>query len=521
MAVRMFAAIEIGSFALELGIYEISEKTGIRCVDHIRHVIALGSDTFSEGKISYGLADEMCSVLEDFTGIMKTYRVREYRAYGTTAMREAKNSQIILDQICVRTGLKVRIISNSEQRFISYKAVAAKTGEFNRIIQKGTAIVDVGFGSAQISLFDKDTLVTTQSLPLGTLRIRSQLAKIPASVRSHCLHIEELVDNELITFRKMYLKDRKIDNLIGIGTNITYLMRQLGFNTAADRVDAKEMELFYERLSQMTLDQIEERFNVNSEYASLFLPAAVVYRRVMEVTGAGQFWIPDIGLCDGIAAEYADDCRLFRFSHSFENDILAAARNMAKRYKCHAGHNQMLEQYALSIFDAARKFHGMGARERLLLQIAVTLHGCGKFISIRNSNESSYNLIMSTEIIGLSHLEREIIANVVRYNIRDFDYDTIQLETQIGEDGSGNLNRSSITILIAKLTAILRLANSMDKTHKSKLADCRMAIREGELVITTGYTGDLALERASFEQKADFFEEIFGIRPVLKQKRRA
>ena len=66
MAVRMFAAIEIGSFALELGIYEISEKTGIRCVDHIRHVIALGSDTFSEGKISYGLADEMCSVLEDF-----------------------------------------------------------------------------------------------------------------------------------------------------------------------------------------------------------------------------------------------------------------------------------------------------------------------------------------------------------------------------------------------------------------------------------------------------------------------
>ena len=73
-------------------------------------MIALGSDTFSEGKISYGLADEMCSVLEDFTGIMKTYRVREYRAYGTTAMREAKNSQIILDQICVRTGLKVRII---------------------------------------------------------------------------------------------------------------------------------------------------------------------------------------------------------------------------------------------------------------------------------------------------------------------------------------------------------------------------------------------------------------------------
>lgn len=520
MAVKMFAAIEIGSFALELGIYEISEKTGIRCVDSVRHVISLGNDTFSEGKISYGLADEMCSVLEDFTGIMKTYRAREYRAYGTTALREAKNSQVILEQIRVRTGLKVRIISNSEQRFISYKAIALKTGEFNRIIQKGTAIVDVGFGSAQISLFDKDTLVTTQSLPLGTLRISSQLARIPASVKDHCLHIEEIVDNELLTFRKMYLKDRHIDNLIGIGTNIAYLMRQLGMNTAADRADAAAMEVFYKRLSQMTLDQIEENFSVNSEYAPLLLPAAAVYRRVMEATGASQFWIPGIGLCDGIAAEYASSSRLIRFNHNFENDILAAARNMAKRYKCHAGHNQTLEQYALSIFDATRKFHGMGARERLLLQIAVTLHSCGKFISIRNSNESSYNLIMSTEIIGLSHLEREIIANVVRYNIRDFDYDMIQLETHIGEENTGDLNVGAITILIAKLTAILRLANSMDKTHKAKMQDCRMAIREGELVITTGYTGDLALERVSFEQKADFFEEIFGIRPVLKQKRR-
>ena len=221
----MFAAIDVGSFALELGIYEISDKTGIRNVEHIRHVIALGSDTFSEGKISYDLVDEMCRVLEKFTETMKMYRVKDYRAYATTAMREAKNSRIILDQIRVRTGLEVHIISNSEQRFISYKAVASKGGEFNQIIQKGTAIVDVGFGSAQISLFDKDSLVATQNLPLGSLRLRSQLAKIPASVDGHRLHIEEIVDNELITFRKMYLRDRQITNLIGIGDNSKLLVR--------------------------------------------------------------------------------------------------------------------------------------------------------------------------------------------------------------------------------------------------------------------------------------------------------
>ena len=51
-------------------------------------------------------------------------------------MREAKNSQIILEQIRVRTGIQVQVISNSEQRFLGYKAIAMKEAEFQKIIQK-------------------------------------------------------------------------------------------------------------------------------------------------------------------------------------------------------------------------------------------------------------------------------------------------------------------------------------------------------------------------------------------------
>ena len=70
MAVRTFAAIDVGSFELELGIYEMTYKTGIRRIDHVRHVIALGKDTYSTGKISYELVEEMCQVLEEFVQII-------------------------------------------------------------------------------------------------------------------------------------------------------------------------------------------------------------------------------------------------------------------------------------------------------------------------------------------------------------------------------------------------------------------------------------------------------------------
>ena len=78
----------------------------------------------------------------------------------------------------------------------------------------------------------------------------------------------------------------------------------------------------------------------------------------------------------------------------------------------------------------------------------------------------------------------------------------------------------NLTMVIAKLTAMLRLANSMDRGHKGKLLGCRIVVKDKQLVITTDYPGDVMLESISIQQKGDFFEEIFGIRPVLKQKKK-
>jgi len=506
MASQLFAAIDVGSFKLELGIYEITAKNGLRQVEHLRHVIALGKNTYSTGKISYELVDEMCRILGDFTGVMKAYGVSDYRAYATTAMRVAKNSHIILEQIRVRTGIKVRILSNSEQRLLTYKAVAMKEAEFQKIIQKGTAIVDVSFGSMQISLFDKDSLVSTQNLPLGVMRIGGLLSRIPAAGWQQKSLVEEIVDKELETYKKMYLRDRDmknrgIKNLIAIGELILYLARDEVDNGMTDRIEASEFMAYADRLCAMSLDQIEERFGVNAGYASLLMPAAVIFCRVVEMTGAEMIWIPGVRMCDGTAAEYAHNIKKLHFTHNFDEDILTTSRNMAKRYRCGGSHPQCVEKMALELFDVMKKNHGLSGRDRLLLQIAAIIHGCGKFISTRNVSDSAYNIIMATEIIGLSHEERKLVAEAVRSYEEEFDY-------------ADNDTR------VAKVTALLRLANALDRSHKQKLSECRMIVKNGELLITAAYEGDISLELLAVERCADFFEEIFGIRPVLKQKKK-
>ena len=46
MAAHLFAAIDVGSFELEMGIYETTSRNGLREIDHLRHVISLGRDTY-------------------------------------------------------------------------------------------------------------------------------------------------------------------------------------------------------------------------------------------------------------------------------------------------------------------------------------------------------------------------------------------------------------------------------------------------------------------------------------------
>ena len=157
---------------------------------------------------------------------MKTYRVEGYKAYGTSAIRETDNTAIILDQIRQRTGISIGVLSNSEQRFLDYKSIALKSADFGKIIEKGTAILDIGGGSIQLSLFDKDTLVATQNLRIGVLRLQELLDKLNVKPSKHEGLLEEMIDSQLSVFKRMYLKDRNVENIIVVDDYVSMLLQK-------------------------------------------------------------------------------------------------------------------------------------------------------------------------------------------------------------------------------------------------------------------------------------------------------
>ena len=74
-------------------------------------------------------------------------------------------------------------------------------------------------------------------------------------------------------------------------------------------------------------------------------------------------------------------------------------------------------------------------------------------------------------------------------------------------------------VRMLKMAAILRLANGMDRSHLQRIQDVRVTVKDNELKIMANTIYDITLEQGLMENRAHFFEQIFGLRPVLRQKR--
>lgn len=497
MAITTFAAIVIGSNEISMKIFEVQSKKIFNQVDYIRFPIMLGSKTYAKGELNHDTVNEICDVLKDFCRIMKEYKVSAYTAVATSAIREAANSLLVIDRIELSTGIKVDIISNSKERFISYKALANKMDLFKQFKDDSAIILDIGAGSIQLSIFNNNTICSTQNINLGFLRVEELLSNIANNVLDYTTILFELVNNDLATYSNQYLSDIKINNIIISSDNYINTDKLLG-DKSKNYLSKEAFNELYNKVKNNKKKNILNELGINQEdISSLTLISMIIYR-LISITDASNIYLTDTTLNDGLFYNWIEDKYNFILDHDFSLDTVLAAKEIAKKYKCNMAHNTNVETNALTLFDKLSKLHGLGKRERILLQIAILLHNCGEFVNTKKSLSNSHHIILETEILGISHKEREMIANIIDYNF------VVK-------------NNNPDAIRICKIAAILRLANSLDKSHLQKIKKIDVSYKESEIVISFKCDKDVTLEKLFFEIQAKNFALVYGIVPKIKQ----
>lgn len=504
---KMFASVYIGSYEVILKVFEGARDKGMKEVDCLKASTEIAQDIYTSGKVSFETTERLCNVLKDMKKTIAMYQVRDYQVYIGSTIDLADNDLFVLEQIKLRTGMVPVVLSNSEHRFLGYKAVASGT-DFDRMVEESAAIVDVGGGSLQITLFVKGKIKTTQHIMLGTVTLAENIKRL-SHAPNYREQILQMMYKELEVFGTMYLQDTKVKYLILLGDQVASMVEHLGVSDSRKCMKSEDYLEFLQNSSRDSVERIASQIDILDDNQELLEPFLLMHRVIAEKIPAKYIYVPGVAINEGIAYNYYDQHRILVSPHNFEDDILSAAWSIAKRYGSYQPHLKALEKISLMIFDTTKKYHGMGARQRLLMRVASILHDCGKYISISEAANCSYTIIMSSEILGLTHKEREMVAHIVAFNRKDLESYQEMADRFTQEE----------YMTIVKLLAILKVANALDRSHRQKFKDIKMSVKGNKLDIVVEASDSIALEKGLFEEKADFFESIFAIRPVLRERR--
>lgn len=280
-----YAAIDIGSNAVRLLIADIIENNGAVSFKKntlIRVPLRLGDDAFLDHHISLKKATDLVKTMQAFRNLMDVYKVSDYYAYATSAMREAKNGADVAKQVKESADIDLEIIHGQKEANVIYAS------HVEQIIDKGKnyLYIDVGGGSTELSLFSDGELLASKSFNLGTIRILDN-------------QDTEETWSDMKEFVREHTRHYKAISGIGTGGNINKLYR-LSEEKDKAPLSYQKLRSLYNYLNAFSLKDRINVLGLNQDRADVIIPACEIFLTVMKCAGIKNIYVPSVGMVDGI-----------------------------------------------------------------------------------------------------------------------------------------------------------------------------------------------------------------------------
>ena len=285
MKLKKFAAIDIGSNAIRIliaNIIQTEHNVVFQKNSLIRSPVRLGEDSFTLGEISPKSLKRFVKTMKAFKLLMNIHGVSHYKAFATSALREANNSSYVIKTVKKKAGIKVEIIDGTKEAEIISNS---KISEFINT-QKTFLFVDVGGGSTEFTFINEGNHVVSKSFKIGTVRL-----------------INNLIDDRVWIgienwIKKNSMKYEKI-TLMGSGGNINKLFKLSNIKEGKPLSKIKLSQLFYQ-LEKLNYEERVLKFELNPDRADVIVPAARIYLKALEWSGGQKIYVPRFGLSDGM-----------------------------------------------------------------------------------------------------------------------------------------------------------------------------------------------------------------------------
>lgn len=483
------AAIDIGTNSIHMIVVRIGADASFEVVDREKEMVRLGTGSLEGGALTASSIASALRTLERFKRIAESRDVEEIIATATSAVRESQNGADFVAEVARRTGLRVRVISGTEEARLIHLAATHAAG----LGPRRGVVIDIGGGSVEITCGTSARMQAGKSFKLGVLRLTEKCVQSDPLSARHEARMVRLIRRETRGFLRE-IRRKGFDRVIGTSGTIQSLAAVTGAGPSGRearnlRVSAKAITRVRKMVTSRALKARRDLPGLDPARADLVVAGAVLLDTLLTDLRATDLSLCDFALREGLVLDYArqhlDEIRqVDRYPDVRRRSVIA----LAERCDAWGPHARHVAKLSLKLFDALAPLHGYGLREREWLEYASLLHDIGVHISYERHHKHSSYLIRNGDLRGFEPGEVDAMALIARYHRQG-----VPRKSHEGFRDLDRRHRKAIKFL----SAVLRLAEGLERSHTQVVSGLQVATpakaRE-PLTVRLRVSGDAELE---------------------------
>jgi exopolyphosphatase/guanosine-5'-triphosphate,3'-diphosphate pyrophosphatase len=498
------AAIDIGTNSIHMIVVQIRPDLSFEVIDREKEMVRLGAGGLDGRALTPEAMHAALQVLAKFRRLAESHRVDDIVAVATSATREAENGGDFLRTVTNQIGIRPQVISGTEEARLIHSAAVYGIG----IPRDVAVVVDIGGGSVEVTRGDSAGVELGRSFKLGVIRLTERFVKTdplePRAERKLVRYIDEQIGRYLDQIARSGFA-RVIGTsgtILSLGAVALAEDGQLGIPLRNRRISTKQLRRLRKDLVSMSIDKRLRVPGLEPRRADLVVAGAILIDFILQRLGADEITLCDLSLREGLVLDYVSRHRQQIVHADRYPDVRRrSVVELAERCNYFPAHSHQVARLATSLFDQTRVIHGLTDRERDWLEYASILHDVGVHISYERHHRHSYYLIKNGDLRGFDPEEIEVMALVARYHR--------QATPKRSHDEFGDLKRKKRRI-VRTLAAILRLAESLDRSHAQSVGAIELHDRGDDDLLQVRTVGDAELELWAAQRHAAPFERMTG-----------
>ncbi len=497
------AAIDIGTNSIHMIVVRVRPDLSFEVIDREKEMVRLGAGGLDGRSLTPAAMIAALQALGKFKRVADSHKVDEIVASATSATREADNGGDFIAEVARQTGIRVRVISGTEEARLIHLAA----GYGVDIGGSSAVVVDIGGGSVEVTLGSATHLTLGRSFKLGAIRLTERFVRSdPLSNRDERRLLKHL-KKEFGTYLDQ-IAARGFSRVIGTSGTILALGALALSEESGDRpeelrnrrVPAKAIHKLRKRLTSLELEDRLHMPGMDPRRADIIVGGAVLFDTILQRLGADDVTLCDLALREGLVLDYIhQNSARIRKVDRYPDVRRRSIVELGERCGYWSEHAQQVARLALAIFDQTRGIHQLGDREREWLEYGALLHDVGVHISYERHHRHSYYLIKNGDLRGFDPNEIEVIALIARYHR--------QSEPKKSHEGYTDL-RGPERRAVRALAAMVRLAEGLDRSHAQAVAGLDVFPRGDDYLIRLRSSGDAELELWAAQRHAAALEGV-------------